>query len=494
MRRGLLLLVALVPVVRVAAQADQPPLDADIPLIFVRTLSAEALRVLDGLHPELPVVEETPAAVPAGVAPVQLKPSATPGVTGTLALTGGYVKPSLGSPTPAQILTTPPVTAQVPGGLGVELAPPAAALPTPGRPVPAGLGVGPVAPTAGTHDTVSEPLVPRAIGPALRPGDGAAELVPVLSPELPGVAAGRVATIVASGPTAGNRSPAGTIDSRVSAALARLRSGRIDATTVAAARALPADELLRWLERTPLGESSMRVADVLVAALVDGHGHAQRDLTSGSDRLAVHYAGWLARRGDGRCVALLEELLSRRQGKAEQGGVPEVERLALYYRQTKQFEKAAKTWLRAGEYTAHQETLANYAVCAARDYAGAGNAAGAADCYRQVLAFGYGWATGLAIVDRAAALTAARRFVEAYTVLDEPLEGRYADQIVIFVEYQRGLTLLAEGRHDEAVAAWQKSLECGRRVPELLPGEGLEGLLQSAAARIAAAGPKSEGG
>lgn len=45
--RLLLLLMVLLPVVRAAVQADQPPLDADIPLVFLRTLSAEAWRVLD---------------------------------------------------------------------------------------------------------------------------------------------------------------------------------------------------------------------------------------------------------------------------------------------------------------------------------------------------------------------------------------------------------------------------------------------------------------
>lgn len=329
--------------------------------------------------------------------------------------------------------------------------------------------------------TVPLPPVPAGLGPILLdPPKRTAEARPVTLPPLGGGVA--VAPISLPAPAAGPVAP------NVQAAVGQLLLSRGEATpeVLDSLRDLPRATLLARLERVRPTDRPVGAADGLVSLLVEG-GHvrvgALGDLTP---RARYHVAAWLARRGDGRCVGALEALLAARGVKLNQGPVPELEALAGYYRLQRRHREAAATWLRAPTQTTASATIANYTVEAARDLARAGDAAGSAAAYQRARGYGYGWATGLVLCDLATALADTQQYDAALRVLDEPVTGRSADQILIAVEYHRARIHEAAGDAAAAQRAWAACLARRRAVGQLLANEGLEGVVTQARQRLAA--------
>ncbi|MCC7495444.1 MAG: hypothetical protein IT204_24050 [Fimbriimonadaceae bacterium] len=272
----------------------------------------------------------------------------------------------------------------------------------------------------------------------------------------------------------------------LSAALApvRLQAGEDTPALRAALTSLPLARVRQELARRRVQPWGDPWSDELVSLLVAPDGSAPPGEPTPRS-LALHYAGWLARRGDGRCVAVLEQLLRSGPTPRPPGAVLELELLVVYHRRVQRRAAAAETWLRVGQYSRDAATCANYQIEAARDYHAAGQSAAADGCYAKVPQYGYGWATGLAIFDQAQRLLAAGQLDAADRLLQTRFSGRYADQVEVALESLRARLATARGDRAAALAQHARTVERYRALAQPLRGEGLEGLVADAQAALA---------
>jgi len=105
----------------------------------------------------------------------------------------------------------------------------------------------------------------------------------------------------------------------------------------------------------------------------------------------------------------------------------------------------------------------------------AGNEAEAERLYEEVPRYGYGWATGMALNDRARRLLAQGKHKEAQQLLGQDIPGQYGDQVELTL---RALLARSQYETDEVVQAEKTAKELLARFTDLgdqvLPGEGLE--------------------
>jgi len=280
-------------------------------------------------------------------------------------------------------------------------------------------------------------------------------------------------------PGIGGEGDLAPVAQRAAVNLARLRAGERSTEVLDWLNQLPKQELLRLIEGTPQGRDQQAVNDLLASALLKHPDVSLDNLDGLSGRCVRAIAGCLGRRGDKRCVNLYEALLGKRKSKAN-SPAPELDGLAEYYRKVGDHAKAAETYLRAGDYSIHKPFLANCAVEAARDYLRSGDEKKANELYDQVAQHGYGWATGLAVVERAMRLVSQKKFAEADTVLESSLSGLYADQVKVAVLYAKGHSAYKQGNLQEALRWHEAALKHFDSLTDPLTGEGLEGVRNSA--------------
>jgi len=238
-------------------------------------------------------------------------------------------------------------------------------------------------------------------------------------------------------------------------------------------KSLPKAQVIALLEKTPWRKDDHAVCDALVQTLLETHHLALEKAAELPPLCALRVAQSLGSHGDKRCEPVFERLLDQHRDN-EAVAVPAVLAFAEYYRLVGDYAKSAETFLRAKDYTQAGNTLANCTVEAARAYMQAGNDVEAERLYKHVASYGYGWATGLSLYDRASRLIREDRHEEARELLSTPVEGAYADQIGIALLALRGYSHYWQGNITEAERDSGKALVRYSELANPLRGENLE--------------------
>ncbi len=260
--------------------------------------------------------------------------------------------------------------------------------------------------------------------------------------------------------------------------LARLNAGDQSKEMLRDLAAMPLDRLTALLDRLkPHGQE--QAADALVKAFLARLGVSLEQRRDWSRNVTLQVAGALGRRQDGRCVEGFEELLATRGAKTREAPW-ELIGLAKYHTYGGRHREAALAWLRFGDYCTFEHEIANALVEAGRSFRRAGDQTAADKALARVPGYGYGWATGLAVYDRAAALIEANRHAEARDLLKQPVKGPYAEQVAIPLDYLLGYSYRATDEAAEAKRAFGSVIERWATLASPLRGEGLEQIVEQA--------------
>jgi len=297
---------------------------------------------------------------------------------------------------------------------------------------------------------------------------GAVHLKPpvALSPLLPVTPAG-----VAPSPVL-PATPA-AVDQRSVLYLTRLQAGDHAPEVREWLRGLPMAQVISLLEKTPWRKDDHAVCDALVQTLLTTHHLNPAKADDLSPLCALRVAQSLGAQGDRRCEPVFERLLDQQRDN-EALAVPAVLAFAEYYRFVGDYAKSAETFLRAEDYTDEKPTVANCTVEAARAYMQAGNDAEAERLYAEVPKYGYGWATGAAVLDWAGLLTRKGQHEEAREVLRRPVTGRYSDQIRVALLQYLGYSFYLAGDFGAAQAYSRQAIAQYVSLSDPLKGEGLD--------------------
>lgn len=272
---------------------------------------------------------------------------------------------------------------------------------------------------------------------------------------------------------------------RIQAVGDRLRDGTLTPDKVLQDDGLTPHELLKMLEQRWFpAKDRIILAGLLVKhgahLLVPAETMGPRAKLALEPRLKLALAEYFRSVLDVRAVPLLEERLAAIKQPDPKSLVPELNLLASYYVETGQFQKALELYLQAPRYSTNPEYLASHLMHAARIYRQLGNEAKAQELQAQVAQHGFAWVTGMMRWEQAAAFMEKGRHDEARRLLQEPLTGRYADQVRVGL-----LSLLAKSYYrmaefDSARKYGTMAQEQYRSIPNPMQGEGLERQLETA--------------
>ena len=380
------------------------------------------------------------------------------------------------------------LTATSPTGLPDRVAPAAAPVrqEMPGVAV-AGVG-SPRRPGAGTPGTVAvaaaPPSTPAGVpAPVPRASAGAPAVPAGAAPDTGKAGMGAVAVVglAATAARAGAAATqagvaAGTVESTI--ALERIAADLTSAEDVWAEGQLTGEDLIRFLDGAPLKWEDA-TCTAIAGLLARRGGERIADIGTLSARARIWLGVYYRLAKDSRCIALYESVLAM---EGLPGHTTEVALcgLAYYLTDAGELARAAEVWLREERLSAEPSSIALGFLGAARLYSRMGNERKADDLYARISQYGYGWATGMALYDRARLLIAKRRYAEARALLDAPVAGRYADQIRVPMMVAAATASYREGDMVGTKRYSQAALAQYRALPSPLVGEGIEGVLDEA--------------
>jgi len=147
----------------------------------------------------------------------------------------------------------------------------------------------------------------------------------------------------------------------------------------------------------------------------------------------------------------------------------------------KKYREAAQWYEKVGALETESASRANGLIAAARIYEySLGEEKKANELYERVAQCGYGWGTGMAIVDRAGRLMAKGKHEEARQLLQTPVTGLYADQIKSVMRQRLGYSYYLTGEFDLAEKCFREAVQLYESVPNPLQGHGLEWIVREA--------------
>jgi hypothetical protein len=209
------------------------------------------------------------------------------------------------------------------------------------------------------------------------------------------------------------------------------------------------------------------------------------DVEKVAPQAKVRLAPYFLETRDPRAVPFYESILaSLPQPPGEKGALP-VFKLSDYYAAIGDYKKAAETRLRMKDYTTNPQFLANSEVEAARFYMQIGEEEKAQQLYEGASGHGYGWASGLAIYDKASFLIEQGKHEEARKLLLTPVSGQYSEQIQVALLSLLSRSFYNSGKWSEAESYANKAIT-HMGDGKLLRREGLEENIAMAQAVIAA--------
>jgi tetratricopeptide (TPR) repeat protein len=165
-------------------------------------------------------------------------------------------------------------------------------------------------------------------------------------------------------------------------------------------------------------------------------------------RLALYFF----RQRDNRGAQIMEKIIDEQSREKPDTNVlmTALYRLSQYYLQTNDNQKAVAVALRVRDFNVTTSSQANILLSAARGAWAAGEKERANEIYQDVIALGYGWATGHAYREMATHLTDEGKREEARALLQKPIDGLNADQIRVVLDMDLAHSYFETGEWDEA--------------------------------------------
>lgn len=264
--------------------------------------------------------------------------------------------------------------------------------------------------------------------------------------------------------------------------LERIKKGDQSPELFAYLKQIPFKELVTLIEKTPnfeLQPEEKQLRMALVKTLIETHKVSPESVGSLPEGVVLAVAEYYAGLRDERCVKLYEGLLAKRK-LGPHTWLPELYGLGRYWSRTANYAKAAGTFLRATKYSTDKPLLANCTIEAARQYLGMGDEKRAFEQYESVAKFGYGWGTGMAIVDQAGYLMGRGKHEEARKLLVTPVTGQYADQIKVIMLQRLGYSYHLTKEYEPAEKCLREAIKLYESIPNPLQGHGIEYVVESA--------------
>lgn len=184
-----------------------------------------------------------------------------------------------------------------------------------------------------------------------------------------------------------------------------------------------------WIDHE--SESRRRLHHAFAEVLVRHASERLAPLSSVPPRVRLWMADYYGSRGDAHTLEVAESLISEFQNPQGQKLAPGqmemlyqvVQRLAWFYREQGQPEKAAQAWERLPELVGVPGWWKPDALLeAARLYTAAGQEQTAKTLYAQVPQYGHGWFSVLSLYDQAQPLILAGKLEQARALLSRPLQ------------------------------------------------------------------------
>jgi len=393
-------------------------------------------------------------------------------------------KPELLPPAPVTGGLKMPVVVALPPAPGngeMKISEAVALPPAPGNgemKVPAAVAPGALAPALSLPTTqVGAPRLPeQSLTPTVVPQAKAPEvtLPKAHSPEVDATGAMGRATLVAQLQLALADKGTGGLE-----AIAKLWQGS----------KLGAADLIEILTGTMVaGEAHNSVRLALAGLLAQHGGKALEDTAKLPSRVQLALADYYAGVGDEKAVPLYEILLSAvKQDGPQPRWVFELESLANFHKAKGRLAEAAATLAAVESYSTMPDMRGNVQISAARLYRRAGDDDKANALYTKIQKEGgtWAWGVGLAIWDQANWLIGKDRHKEARALLDQPLQGRYADQIKIGLLAMRAYSYYRNAEWEAARRASLETVAYFKTLGETLKGEDIEAQVEAAQGYLA---------
>jgi tetratricopeptide (TPR) repeat protein len=154
--------------------------------------------------------------------------------------------------------------------------------------------------------------------------------------------------------------------------------------------------------------------------------------------------------------------------------------LGNYYLGTGEYDKAIATSLKVREFETTPAQQSNILLGAARGAWAAGKKETANRLYQEVIALGYGWATGHAHSDMAGHLMAEGKLEEARALMKQPLTGLNGDQFQVILSAQLAQSYFETGEWDEARKWAQTAVKQYEALGAPIKNHGIEGTYENA--------------
>jgi tetratricopeptide (TPR) repeat protein len=154
--------------------------------------------------------------------------------------------------------------------------------------------------------------------------------------------------------------------------------------------------------------------------------------------------------------------------------------LGNHYLYTGEYDKAIATSLKVREFETTPEQQANILLGAARGAWAAGKKDVANKLYQEVIALGYGWATGHAHSDIASHLMAEGKLEEARALMKQPLQGLNGDQFQVILSARLAQSYFETGEWDEAKKWAQTAVQQYEALGNPIKNHGIESTYENA--------------
>jgi tetratricopeptide (TPR) repeat protein len=279
--------------------------------------------------------------------------------------------------------------------------------------------------------------------------------------------------------------PVGTHTAALATLLENLKKGELTPAAAFQSGQMTGAQALELLADTTIGTLQYRpLVHELAAIVATKAPHLIADVEKVAPQAKVRLAPYFLETRDPRAVPFYESILAALpQPPSEQGARP-VFMLSNYYAAIGDLKKAAETRLRMKDYTTSPQFLANSEVEAARFYRQLGEEEKAQKLYEGASRHGYGWATGLMLIDQGRALMVQGKYEAARQLFSTPVKGQYAEDIEPVKQMLLGDAYYQSGNLEQARRNLQAAVTAYNTDPTKLPGEGLENIFAAAQERL----------
>jgi len=262
---------------------------------------------------------------------------------------------------------------------------------------------------------------------------------------------------------------------------------------------LPANDIVYVLGQEEFTDRD--IAPDLAGLLLQSSPDAVKDIDNLSPGVRLWLADYYHHHHDHRAIPLFHLLITQAIDPATQDqknpqGIttnnvaawyyePAVTRLCEFYLETGQYQIAIDTYLKAVPHSKDPAYLADWQLGLGRSYAEMGDQKRATEYYAQVAQYGEGWFTGLALLDQARMNMAAGDYEKARELLQQPIQGKGAEQVKLALTYMLSYSYYRTGEFGLARKYSKEVIEHYKSLSNSITGLGLDSTFSTAQETLA---------